>query len=178
MTPLHVATVNASVRLRVPSRALAQQLPAPPESLGETLAQHVHKSVTQSGLGYYPPLEFIRSQNLVAPYLLDAVEQIAEVSRHYLQQQLDDRLVPIFSSVSVRSLQFVAFALPPIRMNQPDAVALLARHYLPSTMKCDLALSLIRKQASETGLHRYAANTIERWLADVFEDLTVSVTGN
>lgn len=176
MNSLHIAVVNVSLRLRVPNRTLMQLLPAPPESLGHALAQGVHKSVAQSGLGYYPPLEFIRSQNLVEPYLLDAIEQVAQTSQRYLAQQLDERLVPIFSNVSMQSIHFPAFALPPIRISQSDALAQLARHYVPSAMKCELAVSVIRKRKSEAGLQRFVANTVTRWLSDVFDDVVVSVS--
>jgi hypothetical protein len=174
MTALHIATVNILLRARVPMRALMQLLPARPDSLGETLASQVHKAVLQAGLGYYPPLEYIRSRNMVAPYLLDAVEQIAATSEQYLREQLGERLAPVFSNVSVRSLQFPAFALPPIRMSEPSALARLAEHYVPSTMRCELTVSLVRKQAAESGLDKFVVATFKRSLADAFENLDVS----
>jgi hypothetical protein len=153
-----------------------QLLPARPDSLGEALAVQVHKSILRTGLGYYPPLEYIRAQSLVPPYLLDGIEQVAAASEQYLRQQLNERLAPVFSNVTVRSLQFPAYALPPIRLSEKDALARLARHYVPSAVKCELSASLVRKQTAETGLDRFVIATFKRSLGDVFEDLEVSAS--
>ena len=134
----------------------------------------VHKSVISSGLGYYPPLAYLKSQNLVAPYLLEAIEQVAGASEQYLRDVINERLAPVFSNVVLRSVQFPAFALPPIRMSDPDATSRLARHYVPYEIKCELSVSMIRKQPGEEGLEKFAVSAFKRSLSELLDELDVT----
>ena len=174
MNALHIATVAVALRARVPRAALMEHLPASPYTLGTDLAQQTHDYVMHAQLGYYPPLDFLKTQNSVDSYLLDAAEHVATVSREYAQQRIFEMLIPIFSSVRFQAIHIQAFALPTIRPSQPHAVEHLARHYTPDVVKCDLLLSVIQKQKSEQGLERYARTTVDRWLAEEFEEFEIT----
>ncbi len=174
MNALHIATVAIALRARVPRAALMEHLPASPYTLGADLAQQTHDYVMHAQLGYYPPLDFLKAQNGVDSYLLDAAEHVAAVSREYAQQRILEKLIPIFSSVRFQAIHIQAFALPAIRPSQPHSVEHLARHYTPDVVKCDLLLSVIQKQKSEQGLERYASTTVERWLAEEFEEFEIT----
>ncbi len=174
MATLHFANIKLRLRARIPLRALVQLLPARPDNLGDEFARQVHKSVIASGLGYYPPLAYLKSQNLVAPYLLEAVEQVAAASDQYLRSIINERLAPVFSNVVLISVQFPAFALPPIRLSDPDAIARLARHYIPYEIKCELSVSMIRKQPGEEGLDKFAISAFKRSLSELLDELDVT----
>ena len=47
-------------------------------------------------LGYYPPLDFLKTQNVIDGYLLDAALHIATVSSEYMQERIVEKLIPIF----------------------------------------------------------------------------------
>ena len=174
MSSLHIATVAIALRARVSRAALMEHLPASPYSLGTDIAQQTHDYVMHAQLGYYPPLDFLQTQNVVDGYLLDAARHVATVSGEFVRQRITEKLVPIFSSVRFQAIHIHAFALPAIRPNQPHAVEHLARHYTPDVVKCDLLLSVIQKQKAEQGLERYASTTVERWLAEEFDEFEIT----
>lgn len=176
MNSLHFATVAVALRVRVPRAALMEHLPASPYTLGSDIAQQAHDYVMHAQLGYYPPLDYLKTQNIVDGYLLDAAQHVATVSGEYVQQRLKEKLVPIFSSVRFQALHIHAFALPPIRPNQVHALEHLARHYTPDVVKCDLLLSLVQKRKLEQGLEHYASTTVERLLTDTFDEFEITST--
>lgn len=174
MSSLHIATIALSLRARLKSADLLQRLPASPYTLGDNLARSVHEFALRDNLGYYPALDYLKKRAAVEDYLLNAVEQVAAETAHLVRQRVVDRLTPIFSSVRFQSLQITAFALPPVRPGQPQALSQLARFYTPDTVKCDLLLTLIRRQQSDEGLERYAKATAQRWLADDFAEFEIT----
>ena len=174
MNTLHFATVALALRVRVPRAALMEHLPASPYTLGTDIAQQTHDYVLHAQLGYYPPLDFLKTQNVIDGYLFDAAQHIATVSSEFAQLRINEKLVPIFSSVRFQAIHIHAFALPAIRPNQPHAVEHLARHYTPDVVKCDLLLSVIQKQKSEQGLEHYASTTVERLLGEEFDEFEIT----
>lgn len=174
MSSLHIATIALTLRARVKSADLLQQLPASPYTLGDAIARQAHEFVLRENLGYYPALDYLKKVAAVDAYLLDAAEQVAAVTGEYVRQRILDRLTPIFSSVRFQSLQITAFALPPIRPGQLETQAQLARFYTPDTVKCDVLLTLIRKQPTDEGLEGYGRATAQRWLADDFAEFEIT----
>lgn len=174
MSSLHIATAALIIRARLKSTDLLQRLPASPYTLGDDIARQVHEFVVRENLGYYPALDYLKKLAVVDGYRLDAAEQVAAVTAQLARQKISDRLTPIFSSVRFQSLQITAFALPPIRPGQPQAQAQLARFYTPDAVKCDVLLTLIRKQQSNEGLERFASDTAQRWLADDFAEFEIT----
>jgi len=174
MNSLHIATVAIALRVRIPRAALLRHLPASPYTLGADIAQQTDEYVQRVQLGYYPPLEFLKTQNSVDDYLLVAAEHVAGLSSAYLRQQIMEKLTALFSSVRLQAIQVSAFALPPIRLHQPQALDHLARHYTPDVVKCDLLISVIQKQTAAQGLDKYVSASVERWLADAFEEFEIT----
>lgn len=174
MTTLHIATIALIVHARLKSTDLLPRLPASPYTLGDDLARQAHEFTLREALGYYPPLDFLKKHTAVDGYLIDAVEQVAAVTSQLVRQRILDRLTPIFSSVRFQSVQITAFALPPIRLGQTQALAQLARFYTPDAVKCDVLLTLIRKQPPDDGLEGYASATAQRWLADDFAEFDIT----
>lgn len=174
MSSLHIATLALIVRAQLKSAELLQCLPASPYTLGENLARQAHDLVEREKLGYYPALDYLKQRAAIDGYLLDAAEQVAAITAQLVRQHITNRLEPIFSSVRFLNLQITAFALPPIRPGQPQAQAQLARFYTPDTAKCDLLLTLIRKQQTDEGLVAYASATTQRWLADDFAEFEIT----
>lgn len=174
MNSLHIATVAIVLRARVPRAGLMKHLPASPYTLGADIAQQAHDYALREQLGYYPPLEFLKSQNAVDDYLLVAVDHVATLSSVYVRQQIMEKLTTLFSSVHLQSIQVSAFSLPPIRPHQLQALEHLARHYTPDVVKCDLLISVIQKQKVEQGLDRFVSTTVKRWLVDEFEEFEIT----
>ncbi len=77
---MHVTRVGLTVRGQLPRYALEQHLPAPLDSLGQQLAKQIDDYVKQNNLGYYPALDFFKQQDGVDNYLLDAVDQVAQIA--------------------------------------------------------------------------------------------------
>ena len=119
VSSLQVTRVKLSVQVVVPILMLQKHLPAPIDKLGEQLANEVHKQVVESGLGYYPALDYFRDQQNFPVYLLDAVDEVSSLASEIVAQKISDVLVPIFSNVKIANIQCLAFALPSIRPSMP-----------------------------------------------------------
>ena len=174
MNSLHIATIALTLRARVKSADLLQRLPESPYTLGDDLARQAHDFAMREHLGYYPALDYLKKREAVEHYLLNAAEQIAAETAQWVRQRITERLSPVFSSVRFQSIQIIAFALPPIRPGQAQALAQLARFYTPDTVKCDVLVTLIRKQSSDEGLEGYARATTQHWLADEFAEFEIT----
>ncbi|WP_455221429.1 hypothetical protein [Kaarinaea lacus] len=174
MSSLHVAKVKLSVKVVIPILMLQKHLPAPIDKLGEQLASEVHKQVTESGLGYYPALDYFRDQVSFPVYLLDAVDEVASLAADIATQKISDVLVPIFSNVKMANIQCLAFALPGVRPSMPSARNSLAKHYTPNQLKFELVVSVLQKHPPQEGFEKYADNTVYRWLSEVFETVNIS----
>lgn len=176
VSALHVGRVLVSARGRVPSAALRERLPASPYALGADIAQRVHDYAVAHALGYYPALDFAQQQGVIEDYLVAALEQIAAISMEYARHQARDKLLGVFSSVNFHSLHATAYTLPTVRMSQPEALAQLAKHYTPDTVKFELIVTVLQKQKMETGLDSFARRAVQRWLEDAFEDFEITST--
>lgn len=174
MSSLHVAKVKLSVKVVVPILLLQKHLPAPIDKLGEQLASEVHKKVTESGLGYYPALDYFRDQASFPVYLLDAVDEVSSLAADIATRIVSDVLVPIFSNVKLANIQCLAYALPGVRPGLPDAKNALALHYTPNQLKFELIVSVLQKNPPQEGFEKYADNTVYRWLSEVFEVVNIS----
>jgi len=173
VSSLHVARVKLSVQVVVPVIMLQKHLPAPIDKLGEQLANEVHKQVTESGLGYYPALDYFRDQQAFPVYLLDAVDEVSLLASEIVTQKISDVLVPIFSNVKIANIQCQSFALPAIRPGMPDARKSLAKHYTPNQLKFEMVVSVFQKNSPQEGFEKYADNTVYRWLSEIFEKVKI-----
>ena len=70
----------------------------------------------------------------------------------------------------------MAFSLPKVRPNKPDAIELLAEHYTPDTVKIELVLTMMRRdsEAEDGRAEPYARKMMFRWLEAEFESIEVT----
>jgi hypothetical protein len=175
---MQVDYVSLFLRLRLPSAVMMRHLPCSPHVVGEALASAVDGYCAQHKLGYYPALDYFKHVGDFDSALIDTAEQIAWFASKLTREELQVRLRPVFSTVKFQSIQTEAFSMPAIRPRQADALAKLARHFTPDTVKLELLVSLIRKEgdARKLAAEGYARKMMHRWLADAFE--TVEVTAS
>jgi hypothetical protein len=179
VSPLHVARVALTARGTIPDYAFAQTFSSSLQVLGEQLAQQVHDYVQRERLGYYPPLEyFLNEENQqpqgVEPYLLDAVQEVAQWAVEMGRREILSLLQPVFSSVVIDNIQATAFTMPTTRFGQTGALKQLAQHYTPNSIKFDLTLSLLQKHEAQAGLEKAASHMVLRWLNEPFQQIEVT----
>ena len=171
---LHFTRVGLTVRGQLPRDALEQYLPAPLDSLGLQLANQIDDYVKKNKLGYYPALDFFKQQDGVDNYLLDAVDQVAQIAVTMTKDEVTRILTPVFSSVRVESVGSMAYSLPTVRPGQKDAIQQLALHYIPDVVKFELFVTMLQRHESEPGIENGAKKIAWRWLKDAFEDMEVT----
>ena len=176
---MHITRIAHSVRASIPGSAFTQFFPSPIESLGAALAEQAHQCACELGLGYYPPLDFVRQQDCVDTYLLDAVDQVAEFALNHSKQEIYSLLQPVFSNVAIESLQLVCHTMPSVRPGQNHALTLLAAHYTPDVVKCELDVAMLQKHGPASAVERLDLVTASkkmllRWLAESFADVNIS----
>ena len=193
MSPLHVARIALTARGTIPDYAFAQIVSASLQTLGEQLAQQVHAYVQREGLGYYPPLDFFFPQNMnehkvngqsegeyqqdqpcIEPYLLDAVQEVAQWAVDMGRREILSLLQPVFSSVVIDNIQPIAFTMPTARFGHSGSLQQLAQHYTPNNLKFDLTLTMLQKQEAEAGLEKAASHMVVRWLGEPFQHIEVT----
>lgn len=174
MAALHIAKVSMLVKVKVPMEQLQALLPAPVDQFGEMLAKQVVDYEAEHQLAYFPALEFLQQQNIIDQYLLDAAQQIAEASISFTKAEVLNSLIPVFSNVQLDSINSVAFTLPPMRPGNNQVLKALAEHYTPDTVKFELQVSIIQKQASTAGVEEGATRITQRWLSHKFDFIEIT----
>jgi hypothetical protein len=171
---IRIVKVALSVRVRVAMAQLEARLGELAAGGGANLAARIDELVRREKLGYYPALDYFAQRDGIDRQLLAAVEETARFVRDYAANEARTRLWPVFSQVRVVNTQSLCFALPGVRIAQPDALAALARHYTPTLVKIDLLVSSLQKGGSGEGAERAAAQKADWWLRDSFESVEVS----
>lgn len=175
MSALRVARMGLSATVRVPREALERHAASSPEVVGRSLAEAVDTYVRAERLGYYPALDYFRErEGAVEPELIAAADAIAWLAATLVRNEVRVKLRPVFSSVQIQGLQALAFAMPPVRPSQPNALHRLAEHYTPDTLKMDLQVSLIQKREPSEGIERLAAHMVYKWLKGSFAAIEVT----
>jgi hypothetical protein len=173
---VYVDKAMVGLLLKVPEDALTRHLPYSPSSVGWELAKAIDAYVRVQSLGYYPALEYFRNVDVIDKNLLDHADQIAWLMSKLAREEVQVKLRPIFSKVQFQSIQTLAFTMPPVRPNHPNARDKLAAFYTPNTVKLELVLSMIRKDndTAERKVETYARKMVYRWLRDSFESVEVT----
>ncbi|MEJ2344987.1 MAG: hypothetical protein P8090_06185 [Gammaproteobacteria bacterium] len=175
MGTIHIIRVAMTALLRVPERVLEERLVASPVIVGEELARQVSDYVRREQLGYYPPLDFFEKvDDGIDGDLRDSVQGIAWFVTNVVRSEVQHRLRAAFSSVHISDLRLLAFTMPAVRPNHPNALHDLSRHYTPDTAKLSLEVSTIEKRPDIEGLERLAEHKLHRWLDRHFA--TVEIT--
>lgn len=166
--------VFIGLRVRVAEADAAAHMAASPRVVGERLAQAVDAHVREAALGYYPPLDYFRGRGVLDEELIEAAENMGWLVSRLVREELGRRLRAVFSRVSFRSVQTVAFSMPSVRPGQKDALERLVEHYTPTTVRVDLEMSLIQKRPNPEGLEHFARSVLLRWVEPAFEAVEVT----
>jgi hypothetical protein len=172
MAAIRVAEVALTLVIRIAYEVLEQRLAASPRVVGDALASQVQAYARREGLGYYPALEFFQHQGGIDPELLSAAQNIAWYACEWVCEQIRVRLRAPFSSVSIDTVQSLAFTMPSVRSQQPNAFEALAAHYAPNRVRVHIRVSNIVKGEPQ-GMDKFARQMALRWLKDRFESVQV-----
>lgn len=172
---LHLNSAVLSLRVQLPEQIFTRHLPASPEVVGAALADQVIAYVQAERLGYFPALEYFRSQpgGLEAD-LLDAAENIAWFTCNQARGEIQRKLRPVFASLSIQAIQAVAFTLPSVRPSQPNVRQELVRHYTPDRAKLVLQVNSFQKSVQTEAMAKWASHLAYRWLKDSFAQVEVT----
>lgn len=175
---MHVDHISLTLRLTLAPAMMQSHLPSSPVEVGKALATMIDQYSRENQLGYYPAIEYFRQVAEADQGLIDSAEQIAWLVSKLAREEIQSRLRPIFSTVRFQSIQTEAFSLSSVRPNQPSAFEQLVKHCTPDTVKVELLVSLLRKDADQRGsaAEGYARKMIYRWLKAGFEDVEVTTS--
>jgi hypothetical protein len=171
---LHFNRVHLTLRVTIDDEVLGQHSVASPEIVGGELASQVMEYSREHDLGYYPALDYFRTQGGIDSELLEAAESIGWLACNLAREEVTRKTRPVFSSVSFLAVQSLAFTMPTVRPGQPNALTLLAEHYSPNGVKLEMEVSLIQKRPADEGIERFSRQVVSRWLKPSFKTLEVS----
>jgi len=172
--------ILVSINVRLKAEDLQRYLPCSADIIGKTLAQISQEYEQENKTGYYPAIDFFKTQDNVDPDLITSAEQVAWLVSKLARETIEIKLRPIFSSVQFQSIQTLAFSLPKVRPFKGGAnaktIEALSRHYTPDTVKIELLLSMIRREseAHDGRAEPYARKMMFRWLESEFESIEIT----
>ena len=168
--------ILVSINVQLKAADLQQYLPCSADIIGKTLAQIAEQYEQENKTGYFPAIDFFKTQDNVDPDLITSAEQVSWLVSKLARETIQTKLRPIFSSVQFQSIQTVAFSMPKVRPNKADAIEQLAKHYTPDTVKIELLLTMIRREseAQDDRAEPYARKMMFRWLESAFESIEVT----
>ncbi len=173
---LGIAPVALTVQVTIAAQRLEALLGAAERNLGQVLAERVQAIVAAQRLGYYPALDFFEGHPDMDPALIVTAKALAAQIRKRVKREVQTHLWPVFSSVRIERATTLAFTLPRMTPAQPDALARLAQHYFPNTVRLELVLTTLDKQHRLEAAEESSSNKVVRNLHDVFETVQVSAT--
>lgn len=145
-------------------------------SIGRTLAERVDTIVRAQRLGYYPALDYFEDHPDMDPALIGTVKALAAQIRKRVKREVQTHLWPVFSSVQIERATTLAFTLPRVTPAQADALARLAQHYFPNTVRLELVLTTLDKQHRLDEAEKFSSSKVVRNLRDAFESVSVTAT--
>ena len=151
--------------LKIKQQTLENNLAASPYIVGEELARQINDYVKKEKLGYYPAIDYFLGNSAVEQDLLDTAQGIAWVVSELVRSEVRSRLRSAFSHVDIEDVQSLAFTMPTIRMNRPNALLDLAHHYTPNVEKVTLIVSSIERRPSMEGMEKLVEHKMIRWLS-------------
>ena len=168
--------VLLTLKVRLKEAELLRYLPRSANVIGKTLAAIADEYERKNKTAYYPALEFFKTLDGIDPNIVESAEQVAWLVAKLARESIQKKLRPIFSSVHFESVQTLAFSLPRVRPNHPDAIVMLAQHYTPDTVKVELVVTMMRRdsEADDNRAEPYARKMIFRWLSSEFDSVEVT----
>jgi len=175
MAGLQVARFSVTITVSVPEQAFRDVFPSSVALLGENIAQQVIDYEKQSELGYFPAIQFFHENaGIVDAYLLNALEQVAEVAIRIATLKTYQLLQPVFSQVKVITQQNLVYGMPRVRPKNDNSKKLLALQYTPNQVKLAMELSLFQKNTPQKQLASAVKKMVLRWLSDSFDSIEVN----
>ena len=164
------------IDVQLKAETLQQYLPCSANIIGRTLADIADEYEKKNKTGYYPAIDFFKTLETVDPDLITSAEQVSWLVSKLAREIVQTKLRPIFSSVTLQSIQTLAFSLPKVRPNKTDAVEQLSKHYTPDTVKMELVLTMMRRdsEVDDDRAEPYARKMMFRWLESAFELVTIT----
>lgn len=166
---LTIQVVMAPERLEALSNAAERDI-------GRTLAERVDTIVRAQRLGYYPALDYFEDHPGMDPALIGMVKSLAVQIRKRVKREVQTHLWPVFSSVQIERATTLAFTLPRVTPAQADALARLAQHYFPNTVRLELVLTTLDRQHRLDEAEKFSSSKVVRNLRDAFESVSVTAT--
>jgi hypothetical protein len=166
---LTIQVVMAPERLEALSNAAERDI-------GRTLAERVDTIVRAQRLGYYPALDYFEDHPGMDPALIGMVKSLAVQIRKRVKREVQTHLWPVFSSVLIERATTLAFTLPRVTPAQADALARLAQHYFPNTVRLELVLTTLDRQHRLDEAEKFSSSKVVRNLRDAFESVSVTAT--
>jgi len=170
--------VLIGLEVQLSEKSFNRYLPSSVSVIGKALADVALAFEKENKTGYFPAIDFLKTQEAVDKGLIESAEQVAWLSSKLARENIQKQLQAIFSSVHFQTVQTVAFSMPKARPNQSDVMAQLLAHYTPDTLKIELVLTMMRRDSDKDDgrAEPYARKMMFRWLESVFE--TVKVTNS
>jgi len=168
--------VLIGLEVQLAEKSFNNYLPSSVTVIGKALADVALTFAKENKTGYFPAIDFFKTQQNVDKGLIESAEQVAWLSSKLAREKIQQQLQAIFSSIHFQSVQTVAFSMPRIRQNQTDAVEQLIAHYTPDTVKIELVVTMMRRDSDDDDARAepYARKMMFRWLESVFESVKVT----
>jgi len=173
---LGIVPVALTIQVVLAPEQLGALSNAAERSIGRTLAERVDAIVRAQRLGYYPALDYFEDHPDMDPALIGTVKALAAQIRKRVKREVQKHLWPVFSSVQIERATTLAFTLPRVTPAQADALARLAQHYFPNTVRLELVLTTLDKQHRLDEAEKFSSSKVVRNLRDAFESVSVTAT--
>jgi hypothetical protein len=171
---LGIVPVALTIQVVLAPEQLEALSNAAERSIGRTLAERVDAIVRAQRLGYYPALDYFEDHPDMDPALIGTVKALAAQIRKRVKREVQKHLWPVFSSVQIERATTLAFTLPRVTPAQADALARLAQHYFPNTVRLELVLTTLDKQHRLDEAEKFSSSKVVRNLRDAFESVSVT----
>jgi len=109
---LGIARVALTLQVVIEQEKLEALLRESDKALGTRLAEQVDAWVREQKLGYYPAIDFLVDQGVIAEGELEALHTLAATVRKRVKREVQTRLWPVFSSVHIERTKTIAFRSP------------------------------------------------------------------
>jgi len=171
---LHFPKVSLTINATLPHSVIQNHVPGSVVDLGKIIAKNIDAYVGENKLGYYPALSYFTDTDAVEAFLLDAIDQVADVVQRLSEQGVLDTLTPIFSTVHIDSLRNRVYTLPTMRLKDRHVIEKLNQHYCADSVSFELQVTLIQRDENTDSLEGKVKKMVMRWLTDVFEEVDIT----
>jgi len=163
---------------KVPSQLIEQHSVASPYVVGEDFAYQVAQYAQQQRLGYFPPADYFRSNQLIDSELLEALDSICWLVKGLVREQVRSKLRSLFAKVEIESVQAVAHTMPTVRPSARNAMHDLALHFTPDQIRINIIATLKLSASNPDEVAPLDVATlkmrVQRCLANYFTSLDIT----